>query len=156
MDFEDIVCAVAFGVYIIFRILCDKRKQTLESDQKSEPSYHPNVGNVRRRTKATQRRSNTNAQLSRSHGSPSDIPHSSVKRNFSAYKHLPEQTAIKENIPDATVCLAEPKAPVIRKPVNYVQEEVADKKTKLREWIMGQVILGAPAFRKNCENFLNR
>ena len=156
MDFEDIVCAVAFGVCIILRILSDKRKQTLKSDQKSEPSCHPDVSNIRKRTKATQRRSNTKPQTSPSHKSRPDTPLSPVKRNFSAYKHLPEQTTAEESVSDATVLLTEPKAPVVLGVANNIQRGVVDKKTKLREWLTGQVILDVPAFRKNYGNFFNR
>ena len=156
MDFEDIVCAVAFGVCIIFRILSDKRKQTLKSDQKSEPSCHPDVGNIRKRTKATQRRSNTKPQTSPSHKSRPDTPPSPVKRNFSAYKHLPKQTTTEQSIPDATFFLTEPKAPVVSVSASPVQRDVAGKKTRLREWVTGQVVLDTPAFRKNYGNFFNR
>ena len=156
MDFEDIVCAVAFGVCIILRILSDKRKQTLKSDQKSEPSCHPDVGNIRKRTKATQRPCNTDAQPSPSHKSRPDTPPSPVKRNFSAYKHLPEQTTTEENIPDTAVCLTEMETPFVSVSASPVQRDVAGKKTKLRQWLTGQIILDTPAFRKNYGNFFNR
>ena len=156
MDFEDIVCAVAFGVCIILRILSDKRKQTLKSDQKSEPSCHPDVGNIRKRTKATQRQCNTKPQTSPSHKSRPNIPPSPVKRNFSAYKHLPEQITTEESIPNTAVCLPDLKAPFVSVSASPVQRDVADKKTKLREWLTGQVILDTPAFRKNYGNFFNR
>lgn len=156
MDFEDIVCAVAFGVCIILRILSDKRKQTLKSDQKSEPSCHPDVSNIRKRTKATQRQCNTKPQTSPSHKSRPNTPPSPVKRNFSAYKHLPEQITTEESIPNTAVCLTEMKTPFVSVSASPVQRDVAGKKTRLREWVTGQVILDTPAFRKNYGNFFNR
>jgi hypothetical protein len=164
MDFEDIVCAVAFGVCIILRILSDKRKQTLKSDQKSEPSCHPDVGKVRKQpiktigklSKTTRRPCNTKPQTSPSHKSRPDTPLSPVKRNFSAYKHLPEQTTTEGNIPDVAVLLTEPTAPFVSVSASPVQRDVAGKKTRLREWVTGQVILDTPAFRKNYGNFFNR
>ena len=79
-----------------------------------------------------------------------------LKRNFSAYKHLPEQTTAEESVSDATVLLTEPKAPVVLGVANNIQRGVVDKKTKLREWLTGQVILGTPAFRKTYGNFFHR
>ena len=163
MDFEDIAHALWVGVIIVVAVLSGRGKQVSVLVRKSKPSGNPDVGKVRKpikaigkQVKATRRPCNTNPQPSPSHQSRTDVPHTSVKRNFSAYKHLPEQTTTEGNIPDAAVLLTEPKDLVVPVSANPVQRDVADKKTKLREWITGQVILDTPAFGKNYGNFFNR
>ncbi len=163
MDFEDIAHTLWVGVILVVAVLSGRSKRISVPNRESKPSGAPDVGRVRKpikaigkQVKATRRQCNTNPQISPSHTSRSDAPPSPVKRNFSAYKHLPRQTTTAGNIPDAAVCLPEVKAPVIYRPVSPVQRDVADKKTRLREWLTGQVILGTPAFRKNYGNFLNR
>ena len=163
MDFEDIAHAVWVGVILVVAVLSGRSKRISVPNRESKPSGTPDVGRVRKpikaigkQVKATRRPCNTDAQTSPSHQSRTDVSHTSVKRNFSAYKHLPKQITVEGNIPDATVLLTEPKTPVVLGVANNIQRGVVDKKTKLREWLTGQVILGTPAFRKNYGNFLNR
>ena len=163
MDFEDIAHALWVGVILVVAVLSGRSKRISVPNRESKPSGAPDVGRVRKpikaigkQTNAPQRQYNTDTQPVPSHGSRTDVSHTSVKRNFSAYKHLPEQTTTEGNIPDAAVCLTEPKAPVVSVSASPVRKDVADKKTKLREWITGQVILGTPAFRKNYGNFFHR
>ncbi|MBR1843949.1 MAG: hypothetical protein IJ793_03715 [Opitutales bacterium] len=163
MDFEDIAHAVWVGVIIVVAVLSGRSKRVSVLVRKSKPSGTPDVGRVRKPIKtigklikAPRRPCNTNPQTSPSHTSRSDIPLSPVKRNFSAYKHLPEQTTAEESVSDATVFLTEPKASVVLGVANNIQRGVVDKKTKLREWVTGQVILGTPAFRKTYGNFFHR
>jgi hypothetical protein len=162
MDFEDIAHALWVGVILVVAVLSGRGKRVSVLVRKSKPSGNPDVGRVRKpikaigkQTKAPQRPCNTNPQTSPSHQSRTDVPHTSVKRNFSAYKHLPEQTTTEGNIPDTAVFLTESKASVVLGVANNIQRGVVDKKTKLREWIIGQVILDIPAFRKNYGNFFN-
>lgn len=161
MDLEDIANAVWVGMILVLAVLSGRSKRISGSGRK--PSGNFDADKVRKRIetigkpiKATRRPRNTDAQPSPSHRSRPDVPLSSVKRNFSAYKHLPKQTTIAENIPDATAFLTESKAPVVPVSASPVQRDVADKKAKLRERIIGQVILDVPAFRKNYGNFFNR
>ena len=163
MDFEDIANALWVGVIIVVAVLSGKGKRISIPNRKSKPSDKPDADKVRklieatgRLTKAIRRPCNTNPQTSPAHKSQPDIPLSPVKRNFSAYKHLLKQIVTDGNIPDAAVCLTEPKVPVVSVSASPVREGVADKKTKLREWLTGQVILDTPAFRKNYGNFFNR
>ena len=163
MDFEDIAHALWVGVIIVVAVLSGRGKQVSVLVRKSKPSGNPDVGKVRKpikaigkQVKATRRPCNTDAQPSPSHQSRTDVPHTSVKRNFSAYKHLPEQTTTEGNIPDAAVLLTEPKDLVVPVSASPVQRDVADKKTKLREWLIGQVILDTPAFGKHYGNFFHR
>jgi len=163
MDFEDIAHVLWVGVILVVAVLSGRSKRISVLNRESKPSDKPDVGKAHKQVKtigklikATRRPCNTNPQISPSHQSRTDVPHTSVKRNFSAYKHLPEQTTTEENIPDAAVCLTEPKTPVVSVSASPVRKDVADKKTKLREWLTGQVILGTPAFRKNYGNFFNR
>ena len=163
MDFEDIANILWVGTILVLAVLSGKGKRVSVLVRKSKPSGNPDVGRVRKpiktigkQVKAPRRPCNTNPQTSPSHQSRTDVPHTSVKRNFSAYKHLHEQTTTEENIPDATVFLTDPKASVVLGVANNIQRGVVDKKTKLREWLTGQVILDTPAFRKNYGNFFNR
>ena len=156
MDFEDIANILWVGTILVLAVLSGKGKRVSVLVRKSKPSDNPDVGRVRKQIKTIQRSCNTNPQTSPSHQSRTDVPHTSVKRNFSAYKHLHEQTTTEENIPDATVFLTDPKASVVLGVANNIQRGVVDKKTKLREWLTGQVILDTPAFRKNYGNFFNR
>ena len=157
MDFEDIAFAIAGTVAVALKVLSRKRKRLAGSGR--NPSGNVDADKVRKQIKtvgklikATQRW----AQPTPSHRSPPDVPLSPVKRNFSAYKHLPKQTTTERNISDATVLLTEPKAPAVSVSASPIQRDVSDKKEKLREWITGQVILDVPAFRKNYGNFFNR
>lgn len=156
MDFEDIAHALWVGVILVVAVLSGRGKRVAVLVRKSKPSGNPDVGRVRKQIKTIQRSCNTDAQRTPLRKSRSDVPLSSVKRNFSAYKHFPKQTTAEESVPDATVHLTEPKAPVVSVSASPIQRNVAGKKTKLREWITGQVILDAPAFRKNYGNFFNR
>lgn len=163
MDFEDIAHALWVGVILVVAVLSGRGKRVSVLVRKSKPSGNSDVGRVRKQvktigkqTKAPQHPCNTDTQPSPSHTSRSNIPHVPVKRNFSAYKHFPKQTTAEESVPDVTVHLTEPKAPVVSVSASPVQRDVADKKTKLREWVTGQVILDVPAFRKNYGNFFNR
>ena len=163
MDFEDIAHAVWVGVILVVAVLSGRSKRISVPNRESKPSGTPDVGRVRKpikaigkQVKAPRRPCNTNPQTSPSHKSRPDVPHTSVKRNFSAYKHLPEQTTTEESIPNTAVCLPEPKAPVVSVSASPVQRDVSEQKTKLREWLTGQVILGTPAFRKTYGNFFNR
>ena len=163
MDFEDIAHALWVGVILVVAVLSGRGKRVSVLVRKSKPSDKPDVDKahkqvktIGKQVKATRRPCNTNPQTSPSHQSRTDVPHTSVKRNFSAYKHLPEQTTAEESVSDATVLLTEPKAPVVLGVANNIQRGVSDKKTKLREWLTGQVILDTPAFRKDYGNFFNR
>ena len=163
MDFEDIAHALWVGVILVVAVLSGRGKRVSVLVRKSKPSGNPDVGKVRKQiktigkqTKAPQRQCNTDTQPVPSHRLRSDAPLPSAKRNFSAYRHLPKQTTAEESVPDATVFLTEPKASVVFEVTNNIQRGVVDKKTKLREWVTGQVILDVPAFRKNYGNFFNR
>ena len=163
MDFEDIANALWVGMILLVAVLSGRSKRVSVLVRKSKPSDNPDVGRVRKQIKtigkqikAPQRPCNTDTQPSPSHKSRSNIPHVPVKRSFSAYKHLPKQTTAEESVPDATVFLTEPKAPVVSISAGSVQKDTAGKKTKLREWVTEQIILDTPAFRKNYGNFFNR
>lgn len=156
MNFEDIANALWAGMIIVVAVLSGRSKRISGSDRRSKPSDKPDVGRVRKQIKTIQRSCNTDAQRTPLRKSRSDTSPSPVKRNFSAYKHLPKQTTAEESVSGATVHLTEPKAPVVLEVANNIQRDVVDKKTKLREWIIGQVILDTPAFRKNYGNFFNR
>ena len=154
--------ALWVGMILVLAVLSGKGKRVSVLVRKSKPSDKPDVDKahkqvktIGKQVKATRRPCNTNPQTSPSHQSRTDVPHTSVKRNFSAYRHLPEQTTAEESIPDATVFLTEPKDLVVPVSASPVQRDVVDKKTKLREWLTGQVVLDVPAFRKNYGNFFN-
>lgn len=162
MNFEDIANALWAGmIVVVVAVLSEKKKRISGSGRK--PSGNFDADKVRKQIKTIgkliktiQRQCNTNTQPSPSYKSRPDTSPSPVKRNFSAYKHLPKQTTAEESVSGATVHLTEPKAPVVLEVANNIQRDVVDKKTKLREWIIGQVILDTPAFRKNYGNFFNR
>ena len=163
MDFRDIAHALWVGVILVVAVLSGRSKRISVLVRKSKPSGNPDVGRVRKQIKtigklikAPQRQYNTNPQTSPAHKSQPDVPLSPVKRNFSAYKHLPEQTTTEGNIPDVAVLLTEPTAPFVSVSASPVQRDVSEQKTKLREWLTGQVILETPAFRKDYGNFFNR
>ena len=156
--------AVWVGVILVVAVLSGRGKRVSVLVRKSKPSGNPDVGKVRKQpiktigklSKTPQGQCNTKPQTSPSHKSRPDTSLSPVKRNFSAYKHLPRQTTTEESIPNTAVCLTEMKAPFVSVPASPVQRDVAGKKTRLREWVTGQVILDTPAFRKNYGNFFNR
>lgn len=148
MDVEDIITLV---LVFLLAIIPKKKKRKFET----EPLDTPDVSEVRRRIEAMKRQRNANAPSSLSQEVPLK-PKTSIKRNFSAYKHLHQQVIAEENALNEAIHLPEPKPAIIRKPVNNVQKNVAIKKTKLHEWIIGQVVLDTPAFRKNYGNFFNR
>lgn len=153
MDAEDIITLV---LVLILAIIPKKKKQILEPDLEPEPLDNPDVSEVRKRIEAMKRQRNTNSQPSQTRRPQLTIPHSPVKQSFSAYKHLPKQIIAEENVLSESAHLPEPKVPVVQKSVNNIQKNIANKKTKLHEWIIGQVVLDSPAFRKNYGNFFNR
>lgn len=163
MDFEDIANALWVGVIVVVAVLSGKRKKISGSGRTPKPSGNFDADKVRKLVRATGRlvktvkhQGSNNTQPSQSRRSRSDIPLSPAKRTFSAYKHLPKQTVTEESVPDVAVCLTEPKNLAVLGSVSPIQRGVTDKKTKLREWLIGQVILDVPAFKKNYGNFFNR
>ena len=148
MDLEDIITLV---VVLFLAVIPKKKRQAMDA----EPVDDSDVSEVRKRIEALKRQRNTNEPSSHSQEAPLK-PKTSIKRNFSAYKHIPQQVIAEKNVPNEAIHLPEPKPAIIRKPENNVQKNVANKKTKLHEWIIGQAVLDAPAFRKNYGNFFNR
>jgi|GEM_PF-3334816 len=149
MDLEDIITLV---LVLLLAVIPKKKRQAMDS----EPVDDPDVNEVRKRIEDLKRQRNTNAQTSHSYETPLKPKPSLVKRNFSAYKHLPQQVKLEESISYDTVELPKVKISAVPKPINSIEKNIANKKTKLHEWIIGQVILGSPAFRKNYGNFFNR
>ena len=149
MDLEDIITLV---VVLFLAVIPKKKKREFET----EPLDMPDVSEVRKRIEALKRQRNANVQTSHSYETPLKPKNPPIKRNFSAYKHLPQQIKIEESISNDTVELPKVKISVVPKPINNIEKNIANKKTKLHEWIIGQVILDTPAFRKNYGNFFNR
>lgn len=153
MDFEDIITLV---LVLVLALIPKKKKQIPEHDLELEPVDNPDVSEVRKRIEAMKRQRNTNSQSSPLYRAPSEVPTSTVKQNFSAYKHLPKQIKSVGELLNESVHLPEQKISTVPKPVNNIQKNVANKNIKLHEWITGQVVLDVPAFRKNYGNFFNR
>ncbi len=149
MDLEDIITLV---LVLLLAVIPKKKKQEMDA----EPVDDPDVNEVRKRIEDLKRQRNTNEPSSHPYETPLKPKPSPVKRNFSAYKHLPKQVISEGNGPNETIHLPEIKPSAAPKPINSIEKNIANKKTKLHEWIIGQVILDSPAFRKNYGNFFNR
>lgn len=148
MDYQDII---TFVIVLLLTLIPKKKKTTFETD----PLDDPDVIEARKRIEALKRQRNATEQSMRSERPLPSRPSKPVKQTFSAYKHLPKSVEPMENVPLETGTV-EPMCSKVQSKENKVQKKVEPKRTKLHEWIIGQVILDTPAYRKNYGNFFNR
>ena len=139
MDWQDVLSFIIFLLLVAF----SKKRKLVEEDEspsEEEPSFSE-IDTVRKKIEALKRqRSGVSGEKVAAH-------EESVKKRpvFSAYKHLPkEKPAESIAIPEVvSVTPVEEKSKDIPKSIDLPQ-----KKSRLRDWVMGQVILGAPAYRR--------
>lgn len=142
MDWQDVLSWVVFLLVVVF-----SKKRKPAEDNVPSPT-EPEMEAVRKKIEALKRQRNKKPQESvRSH-------EDSVKEHplFSAYNHL------------ANIEMVEPKQMPTVVPFVSVKEnsnvalksvDLPQKKAKLRDWVVGQVVLGTPAY-KRYGNFAHR
>ena len=146
MDWQDVLSFIIFLLLVLFS---KKGRPTEEGETPSdeEPSFSE-IDTVRKKIEALKRqRSGVPEKKVAAHPEP-------IKERliFSAYKHLPkEEPAESIVIPEVV-----PVVPVEEKPKDIPKSiDFPREKSRLRDWVMGQVILGVPAYRRY-GNFIHR
>ena len=135
MDWQDILSLVVFLLLVAFP------KKPKPAKQKEASSDEPNVDVVRKKIEALKR------QRSKTPTEPvlhSEIP---VKKQpvFSAYTHLiePEKIETIENSEKPQQTSVDVYANVAIKSIDRPR-----KRIRLQNWVVGQVVLGTPAYRR--------
>ena len=139
MDWQDVLSFIIFLLLVAF----SKKRKLVEEDEtplEEEPSFSE-IDTVRKKIEALKRqRSGISGEKVAAHEEP-------VKKRpvFSAYKHLPKEE------PAESLAVSEmvPIVPVEEKPKDIPKSiDLPQKKSRLRDWVVGQVILGTPAYRR--------
>ena len=138
-------------IVVLLLTLFGRKKKTIDEEETCDS---PDVIEARRRIEALKRQ--RNAPNLHVHETQSVQTLKPVKRNFSAYKHLPKWDDITEKALSENVELPLPKIISASSSENVMQKNIDPKRSKLQQWIIGQVILDQPAFRKNYGSFFNR
>lgn len=139
MDFQDIVGLII--VVLISLLGSTKRKRhadepsTLESESTSVEEIRRRIESLKRERAQTPQ---STAQLSTAQP-PSATKLQPAKPTFSAYKHLPEavKTCSLPEVPKEKTFIPE-------RQVKLESPLKAQSSPKLRNWVLGQVILGKP------------
>jgi len=140
MELQDIIF---FVVFLLFTLLPRKHRRT--SDEAPQ-----DMEAVRKRIEALKRQ--------RSHTQPV-LPKAEIKETlkpkpvFSAYKHLPVNKTIIPQDPIETPLQTSTISPPVSKPQKDVSSPTHGN---LTSWMIGQIILDKPAFKKNYGNFMDR
>ena len=132
-------------IIVLLLTLFGRKKKTIDEEETCDS---PDVIEARRRIEALKRQRNAPTQ--------SVQTLKPVKQGFSAYKHLPKWDDITEKAPSENVELPLPKIISASSSENVMQKNIDPKRSKLQQWIFGQVVLDQPAFRKNYGSFFNR
>ena len=146
MDWQDVLSLIVFLVLVAFS---KKRKPSEEADTslpEEEPSFSE-IDTVRKKIEALkqQRRQTSREAVAPQEGSVK------VRPAFSAYKHLPKEEAVLSvKIPEVPVM------PMAEKPKDVIKSiDLPHKTSKLHNWMVGQIVLGTPAYRRY-GNFVHR
>ena len=147
MDWQDVLSII---IFLLLATISKKRKPAEDAEAplgEDEPSFS-NIDTVRKKIEALRRQ--------RCGIPDKDVvtpqPPAQQRPIFSAYKHLPKE----ENI--ASMAVSEPiSMPLAEKKPKEVLKSIdlSQKKPRLRDWVVGQVILGTPAYRRY-GNFIHR
>ena len=146
MDWQDVFSFIVFLLLIVF----SKKRKTVEGDEplsEGEPTFSE-IDTVRRKIEALKRQ---RSSVSKGNVAAQEKP---VKERpiFSAYKHLPKPETM-ESIASPE---ANPLASVEEKPKEVMKSiDLPRKRSRLHDWVVGQVILGTPAYRRY-GNFIHR
>lgn len=144
MDWQDVLSLIVFILLATF----SKKRKPAEADEAPSEEGSSEIETVRKRIEALKRQRNN---LPPDHIAPTEVP-AKKRPAFSAYKHLPKEevvatVAMPEVVPDVSL----EKTP--KEPPKSI--DVPRKRSRLRDWVMGQVILEAPAY-KRYGNFIHR
>ena len=147
MEWQDIFSLILFLVLVTFS---KKRKSAEEEEVASseeEPSFS-NVDTVRKKIEALkrQRREMPSGNVV--------LQEKSIKKRpqFSAYKHLPKEEVVAAAVtPEVDSVM-----PMEKNPKDVIKSiDLPQKRSRLRDWVVGQVVLGTPAYRRY-GNFIHR
>lgn len=146
MDWQDVFSLI---IFLLLAAFSKKRKPAEEGKEAipEEPVFS-DVDTVRKKIEVLKQQriqaSNVNSK-----------PHEAPKKErpiFSAYKHLPKEEIVEEF--QASEAVSE--VSVVGKQKDITKSvDLPRKKSRLRDWVVGQVILGTPAYRRY-GNFIHR
>lgn len=146
MEWQDVLSVI---IFLLLAAVSKKRKPT-EKDEapvEEEPSFS-DIDTVRKKIEALKQQ---RREASRGEVVPCG---KSVKERpvFSAYKHLPKDEAV----PLVAVPEVIPVMPMTEKPKEVTKSiDLPQKRSRLHDWVVGQVVLGTPAYRRY-GNFIHR
>ena len=146
MDWQDVFSFILFFLLVVFS---KKRKQEEEDVSPLEEELSPsNVDTVRKRIEALKRKRNAKPQEEVILHNPS----TKERPRFSAYKHLPEEQIIETILTPEAI----PMVSAEEKPKDILKSiDLSQKKSRLHHWVVGQIVLGTPAYRRY-GNFIHR
>lgn len=144
MDWQDVLSLIVFILLATF----SKKRKPAEADEAPSVEGPSEIETVRKRIEALKRQRNN---LPPEHVAPIEVP-AKKRPNFSAYKHLPKEDVIA-TVATPKVIPNIPLEKVTKEPPKSI--DVPRKRSRLRDWVMGQVILEAPAY-KRYGNFIHR
>lgn len=146
MDWQDVLSLV---IFILLATFSKKRKPAEADETSSEEEVGPSeIETVRKKIEALKRQ--RNSRLPEPVAS-AEAPEKK-RPTFSAYKHLPKE----EVIPKVPIPKVVPDIPLEKTPKEPPKSiDVPRRRSRLRDWVMGQVILNAPAY-KRYGNFIHR
>lgn len=141
MDWQEVFSLL---IFVLLAVFSKKRKLAEEDAEPSEedPSV-PEIDTVRRRIEALKQQRN---KVHQKELPPLEAPSKEERPVFSAYKHLPKEEVIETvQVPESV-----PMAPLEDDGPKHIQKSIdlPRKRSRLRDWVVGQVILGDPAYRR--------
>lgn len=146
MDWQDVLSLIIFLLLAAF----SKKRKPAEEEQETIPGgpVFSDVDTVRKKIEALKQQRNKAAKVN---AQPHEAP-TKERPVFSAYKHLPKQEVVEKF--QASKVISE--VPIVEKPKDIIKSvDLPRKKSRLHDWVVGQVILGVPAYRRY-GNFIHR
>ena len=143
MEFQDIIF---FVIFLVLTLLPKKQRKVLDEGTSQD------IETVRKRIEALKRqRSHTQPVSPKIEVEKAKSP----KPVFSAYKHIPTNEVVIPSTP-VEICTNLPKAKI--PPTSFTSKKNITPSTgrNLTTWMIGQIILDKPAFKKNYGNFMDR
>ena len=144
MEWQDVLSLIVFLLLVTF----SKKRKPAEDEDEALPEAEPRIDTVRKKIEALKRQ---RCEAAKEAVTPHEKP-VKVRPEFSAYKHLPKE----ETVPLVAIPEVVPAMAVTEKPKDVIKSiDLPHKKSRLRNWVVGQVVLGTPAY-KRYGNFIHR
>ena len=137
MEWEDWISLLVF-----FALFVLPKKKRIQKELREEVT--PEVEEVRKKIEALKQQ--------RTQSRP--VVMEPQRRNFTAYQHLPKPIALEKTVEQPV--LAAVNGSVLSNCTSVKLDNLVTKKRNLHHWVVGQIVLGTPAYRKNYGNFMAR